>query len=612
MKHYFLLFMISFILKSMVTAQPQLPNPANQYLKWTAGNAIIACPAPQIHVAPDTLNFDTTLTGYIVTSNLTVQNLGSDTLIITAIQTTNFFFLADTSHLRIAPADSFALPVSFLPVTPTHETGELLILSNDPLRDTLMVHLQGWGWEPPIIDPWLSPDSIQVTVPEGDSVSVDLRITNNSANVCDWQAAIEYLPSGLGDTLFTRDITALAPGNPTEVRGVAFDGENIWIAGAGPGVGAFLYRFDRGWNFLSSYQQPVTHPQGFVDLVFNGSMLYGAIGNLLIEIDPISGLATGTNITTPVSNIRAATANPATGDFWVCDTWQTIYVLDHSGILLNQFPYTGASIGGLAWDQWSPGGPFVWFWIADGPPEGPNCTAVQLSANSGVMTGVSFVGFEMNGDPSQNDQPAGAAVAVIDSQVTFLGLQSSNFQPGDGHDFVVGYSLGMAPHNWLRMSHNSGSVMPWTADSVEIKIFGFAGAGNDTLHSAKIIVDTNNPYFPTGVVPVTVGVSPLVGTSDPSRQVAGTFALLPNYPNPFNSMTAISYQLSAVSHVELVIYNILGQKVKTLVRRKQVAGEYLIRWDGRDDAGQEVASGVYIYGLKAGGMVMSRKMLLVK
>jgi photosystem II stability/assembly factor-like uncharacterized protein len=90
------------------------------------------------------------------------------------------------------------------------------------------------------------------------------------------------------------------------------------------------------------------------------------------------------------------------------------------------------------------------------------------------------------------------------------------------------------------------------------------------------------------------------------------FQLLQNYPNPFNSKTIINYslgkQLSALSNVELAIYNILGQKVKTLVNKKQQPGSYSVSFDGSG-----LASGVYICRLKAGsGFIKCRKLILLK
>lgn len=104
---------------------------------------------------------------------------------------------------------------------------------------------------------------------------------------------------------------------------------------------------------------------------------------------------------------------------------------------------------------------------------------------------------------------------------------------------------------------------------------------------------------------------PLTGIP-PGQNATADFRLFQNYPNPFNPETAISYQLSVVSNLELAVYNPLGQKIRTLVQARQPAGSYDVKWDGRDDAGREVGSGVYIYRLRAGEFAQSRKMLLIR
>ncbi len=90
------------------------------------------------------------------------------------------------------------------------------------------------------------------------------------------------------------------------------------------------------------------------------------------------------------------------------------------------------------------------------------------------------------------------------------------------------------------------------------------------------------------------------------------FALGQNYPNPFNPETEIRYELPRQSQVVLVVFNLVGQKVKTLVNGKIAAGRYTAQWNGRDEAGKSLASGVYIYRLEAGDFVQARRMLLVK
>ncbi len=89
-------------------------------------------------------------------------------------------------------------------------------------------------------------------------------------------------------------------------------------------------------------------------------------------------------------------------------------------------------------------------------------------------------------------------------------------------------------------------------------------------------------------------------------------ALLQNYPNPFNPTTEICYSLSAPTRVRLTIYNILGQKVTTLVDEKKPAGTYTVYWNGTDDSNHMVATGIYFYQLTTGSQTQSRKMVLLK
>ncbi|UCE23893.1 MAG: M20/M25/M40 family metallo-hydrolase, partial [Candidatus Zixiibacteriota bacterium] len=91
-----------------------------------------------------------------------------------------------------------------------------------------------------------------------------------------------------------------------------------------------------------------------------------------------------------------------------------------------------------------------------------------------------------------------------------------------------------------------------------------------------------------------------------------SFALSQNYPNPFNPMTDICYSLPAAAHVRLSVYNILGQMVTTLVDERKTAGTHTVRWDGTDEAGRMVATGIYLYQLRADDYIESRKMLLLK
>ena len=115
-------------------------------------------------------------------------------------------------------------------------------------------------------------------------------------------------------------------------------------------------------------------------------------------------------------------------------------------------------------------------------------------------------------------------------------------------------------------------------------------------------------------------VNPCCGYAKPASPIASSvssslpteFALEPNSPNPFNPSTTIRYALPKEARVELRIYNILGQVVRRLVEEEKPAGYHQTLWDGRDEAGRPVSTGIYLYQIRAGDFVETMKMMLMK
>jgi len=97
-----------------------------------------------------------------------------------------------------------------------------------------------------------------------------------------------------------------------------------------------------------------------------------------------------------------------------------------------------------------------------------------------------------------------------------------------------------------------------------------------------------------------------------SSSTPDQFSLFQNHPNPFNPETDISYNLPKEYHVKLTIFNVMGQKVRTLVDEDQIAGQKTVYWDGKDENGQGVASGIYFYKLSVGAYTETKKMLLLR
>ena len=127
---------------------------------------------------------------------------------------------------------------------------------------------------------------------------------------------------------------------------------------------------------------------------------------------------------------------------------------------------------------------------------------------------------------------------------------------------------------------------------------------------------TRNLGTGTGIELVKVANETAVSLSEHENTMVGDFALLPNFPNPFNATTTIRYRLAAAAQVELNVNNMRGEKIRTLAAGLQPAGEFRVAWDGRDDRGHSAATGAYIYHLRVTQnekpFESSRRMLLVR
>lgn len=113
--------------------------------------------------------------------------------------------------------------------------------------------------------------------------------------------------------------------------------------------------------------------------------------------------------------------------------------------------------------------------------------------------------------------------------------------------------------------------------------------------------------------------NPYTAVEEEQTLIPYSFSLEQNYPNPFNSTTIITFSLKVQSSrfnspipTILTIYNILGQKIKTLVDEEKVPGNYQAVWDGKDDKGKEVSSGIYFYQLRTKEFNVSKKLSFLK
>ncbi len=140
----------------------------------------------------------------------------------------------------------------------------------------------------------------------------------------------------------------------------------------------------------------------------------------------------------------------------------------------------------------------------------------------------------------------------------------------------------------------------------------FKGDGNVKLEETTISHQTGISLVNTKAQDLKFDFNPIEFTPAKVQVLPKEFSLGQNYPNPFNPTTTISYALPSNAYVKLMVYNVLGQKVKTLVDEEQAAGYKQVVWNGQNDRGEQVGSGIYFYRIQAGDFTKTAKMSLLK
>ncbi len=318
-----------------------------------------------------------------------------------------------------------------------------------------------------------------------------------------------------------------------------------------------LYAFDRNGNLLSGF--PFSSDQGFIAAPVIADL--NGDGSLRIVVGSLDGKLWVLKNDGTVDFV-VETGGPIRGPAGLCDVnsdgYPEIFVLnqngdayaiDRSGAVLSGFPQT---FNGGAVTQ-----PIFADLTGNGTPE------MVFSALSGEIYAYSF---------SQSGWVTGFPVS-IGGQSKSTPTVTDLDQDGDG-EIIVG-------------TNNSMAVL-------DVK---FPGATSHIYWHTYQATPAHTGYYGDAVV----GIS---GTGAVTPQ---KFALLPNYPNPFNPVTTIRYSLARAVPVQLELFNVLGERVAVLVNAPQTAGHHSVVWDAR-----EFPSGIYFYRLKAGTFTAVRRMLLIK
>ncbi len=266
-----------------------------------------------------------------------------------------------------------------------------------------------------------------------------------------------------------------------------------------------------------------------------------------------------------------------------------------------------------------------------------------------------YVAFDTDDDAFMFDSTAGEwindNVELFIGLYDWRGLKHGGFLDGAEPDYAVGFYPSNHPNHGLRIAgeqvmntdstyyYFDESPTGWIVESrIPLDVFvevdptdsrfhpkeGMRVAMDMSAHDSdvkgemdgvlgySVYNDDDSYQYPTEWTYTWIGEKFETGLGENVVDKSYRFKLSQNYPNPFNPVTTIPYTLENTGKVKLSIFNMLGQEIKVLVDKVQSVGTYIVQWDGVDNAGKKVASGIYIYCLQTEKNTFQRKLLLLR
>ena len=220
---------------------------------------------------------------------------------------------------------------------------------------------------------------------------------------------------------------------------------------------------------------------------------------------------------------------------------------------------------------------------------------------------------------SENSGITKALMAASSYPPILTGLEADAVQAGDAYSTSVSSGVTLTGVNSLTILYNDEDLMAGDsliADESLLKMYRWHEGLNTWEYLGGLVDTARNEVTAEisqlGTFALFTTKSPVGVEDEQESELPYRFELSQNYPNPFNPVTTIEYGIPTRSQVTIEIFNVLGQRVRTLVNGTQSAGSYRVEWAGTDDAGQSVPTGVYLYRFQAGDVVQTKKMLLIK
>ena len=530
---------------------------------------------PLIILSKTSLTFPATEIGFSRRDSLMVRNGGLAVLNLSSLTTTNSRFTVSPSSGSVNVGDSVKVIVTYTGVAPARiDTGSVIVLSNDPGSPRRDVTLHGTTVG--LAHFVARPDTFAFTRnPTIDTTRVTFKVFNTGTDTLRYDLR-EGTTSPLADAAAIRRSRTQQPANnlpkgafdPTPGETDSSGGPDAfgyrWIDSDGPGgvqfnwvdittVGTEITTFSPTRDDGTA-QVPMTLSVPFYGTTYTGTM------NVCTN-----GFISFTSTSTSLSNTGLpSTSAPLAGIFALWDdldlrTSGTAHYYDDAAN--NRFIVQFTNV-----PHYSTGGPYTFEYI--------------LYGNGQIIVQYLTV-----------NPPVDGSTVGIQNETGTVGLQVSLNSLYPHNNLAVLFTSDLIP--WMSTDPTSGVIAPGDSQAVQLRIHP-SGMSAGTYYGVQRITG-NTP----DIGRVRVGLHIITGVGDNKNPLPTEFALSQNYPNPFNPTTTIKYDLPEQANVVLKIYNLLGQEVVTLTNSPQSAGYYAATWNGRNNFGLQVSSGVYFYRFEA-------------
>ncbi|MGA9116589.1 MAG: C25 family cysteine peptidase [Bacteroidota bacterium] len=517
---------------------------------------------------------------------LTARNAGLLPLVMSSLEVTDTSYSVVPSSATLPPGDSLKIRVLYHPVSAGIDTGRIIILSNSQGQPRVDILLAGEAVGMPAAAVW--PDSFFFAVPSGqDTLSGILRIRNTGTDTLRFE-----LKEAMRNTAeAARSLTQQAqptgakeggqdgPGHPVAVEGRggpdAFG--YTWVDSDEPGGPAF------NWFDITSPGTPVTSWT-------NGT---GDDGSVVVSLPfpfPFYGV--------PRTSLKICT-----------NGWVGFDVSSTSNAYSNgPLPAAGTEPNDAIYPWWddldvrtsgsvhtyhdAPNSRFV-VQYTNVPHYGTTTPGVYTFQVLLYRSGAVLLQY-LNMQQTLNSSTIG-----IENGPGTIGLQVAYNAAYVHNNLAVLFTTDLVP--WIAASADHGTIAPGDSQQVELRVYG--GAMPSGPCNAMLLLTGNMPES----VWVPVHAEMVTAVEGAPEAVPDRFTLDQNFPNPFNPVSQIRYGLPERSHVRLTLYNLLGERVATLVDEVREAGHHT----AVVQAGN-LASGVYFYRMEAGRFSFTRKMVLLR